>query len=65
MREPDFNDFMILVGLGTLGAGLWMLAPWLALVALGIILTALGLYGAYAKGRAAAIKKQVENRRGD
>lgn len=63
VRAPDFNDFLILAGLSTLGAGLWMVAPWVALVVLGGILAGLGLFGAYSEGRAAAAEKREQELR--
>lgn len=44
--RPDLSDLLILLGVGCAGAGLWMVYPPAALVAVGIFLTALGVAGA-------------------
>ena len=45
------TDVMALVGLGLLGAGLWMVWPPLALMVVGGLLLALGLAGAWMRTR--------------
>jgi len=49
--KPDKNDFMILIGTGTLGTGLWMIEPSLALIVVGGLVLIFGLAGEAAKGR--------------
>jgi hypothetical protein len=41
--KPDLRDIFLLAGLGTMGTGLWMLRPWLALTVVGFLLMAAGL----------------------
>lgn len=36
-------DVLVLVGLGSLGTGLWMLSPAVCLVGMGVVATVLGL----------------------
>jgi len=49
----DRNDAVTLVGMGLLAAGLWMVYPPAALIAVGLALVGMGLMGAWAKaGRA-------------
>ena len=49
----DRNDAVTLVGVGLLAAGLWMVYPPAALIAVGLALVGMGLMGAWVKaGRA-------------
>jgi len=46
-KKPDLAlaDFLIFLGLGSLGTGLWWFKPWVSLVVVGIVMLALGLIG--------------------
>ena len=41
----DLADFLIFLGLGSLGTGLWWFRPWVSLTVLGALLLILGLLG--------------------
>ena len=41
--KPDLRDIFLLVGLGTMGTGLWMLRPWLSLTVVGLCLMLSGI----------------------
>lgn len=47
LKKPDLAlaDFLIFLGLGSLGTGLWWLRPWISLTVLGALLLILGLLG--------------------
>ena len=45
----DRNDVVTLVGVGLLAAGLWMVYPPAALIAVGLALVGMGLMGAWKK----------------
>jgi len=45
----DRNDAVTLVGVGLLAAGLWMVYPPAALIAVGLALVGMGLMGAWKK----------------
>ena len=47
----DGWDMMALIGLAMVGAGLWMVAPWLALVVEGTLLLIGGVAGAWLRAR--------------
>ena len=38
----DIRDFFVFGGLALLGSGLWMLAPWLALIIVGALMFLMG-----------------------
>ena len=44
---PDFADLLIIVGLSSLGTGLWWFRPWVSLAAVGAILLVLGIVGSF------------------
>lgn len=41
----DVWDAIVLLGLGLLGAGLWMRDPWVALTVVGALVILLGVFG--------------------
>ena len=47
LKKPDLAlaDFLIFLGLGSLGTGLWWFRPWVSLTVLGALLLILGLLG--------------------
>jgi hypothetical protein len=51
MRRVDATDLLAVVGLGTLGAGLWMIWPALALIVVGSLLLVMGIVGAWLRAK--------------
>jgi len=49
--KADVFDLVALAGVAALGVGLWRLSPSLALVALGSIALAFGVWGSVARTR--------------
>lgn len=50
LKAIDGNDVLVVVGLGMVGAGLWMVSVPLALCVVGTVLLIGGLVGAWQKG---------------
>ena len=50
MGAVDGHDVLVVVGLGMVGAGLWMISVPLALCVVGVMLLGAGLLGAWRKG---------------
>ena len=48
----DIYDIIAIVGLGMLGAGLWMFSPALSLSVTGAIVLAIGFFGSMWRARA-------------
>lgn len=42
---PDLRDVLVLVGVLLTGTGIWLIYPPAALIAVGVFLAALGLWG--------------------
>jgi hypothetical protein len=56
----DRWDALALLGIALLGAGLWLLAPWLGLAVTGAALLAVGLAGSVTAERAAARQALID-----
>jgi hypothetical protein len=39
----EYSDVVVLVGLGFIGVGLWMFAPWVSLTTLGTLILLLSI----------------------
>ncbi len=64
--KPDICDLLILAGLALAGGGMWIVAPWAALLMVGTAVFALGLLGSYRKSRlvSQALRAEAAARRG-
>ncbi|QQM45000.1 hypothetical protein [Streptomyces liliifuscus] len=60
----DRWDVLALLGIGLLGAGLWLIAPWLALTAIGGLLLVIGLAFSVLAEKAAARQQLIDAKRG-
>ncbi|WP_282703237.1 hypothetical protein [Streptomyces sp. CC219B] len=60
----DRWDVLALLGIVLLGAGLWLITPWLALTTVGATLLAVGLGGSVVAERAAARQELIDAKRG-
>lgn len=49
----DRWDALVLVGVGLIGFGLFLLAPWLGVTVTGLVLLAVGVAGAHSANRKA------------
>jgi len=47
----DMDDVLVLVGLGLLGYGIWMIYPPAALIAIGLVSCSLGVMGSRMRRR--------------
>ncbi|MGW1127467.1 hypothetical protein [Streptomyces sp. NPDC002526] len=54
----DRWDVLVLLGVGLVGTGLFLLAPWLGVTAAGAVLLAVGVLGAHGANRATADEQQ-------
>ncbi|MEU0584576.1 hypothetical protein [Streptomyces sp. NPDC006132] len=60
----DRWDVLALLGIVALGAGLWLLAPWLGLTVVGVALLCIGLGGSVLEEKAAARQALIDAKRG-
>lgn len=60
----DLWDVLSLLGVVLLGAGLWLIAPWLALTVCGGVLFLLGVGGSVVAERAAARQELIDVKKG-
>lgn len=60
----DRWDVLALIGIVLLGAGLWLLAPWLGLTTAGAVLLGVGLFGSVLTERAAARQELINAKKG-
>ncbi|MFJ9885944.1 hypothetical protein ACIQRW_08785 [Streptomyces sp. NPDC091287] len=58
MEPVDRWDALVLVGVGLIGLGLFLLAPWLGVTVAGLVLLAVGVAGAHSANRTAAGDQQ-------
>lgn len=59
----DRWDVLALLGLAALGAGLWLIAPWLGLTVVGTVLLVVGLGGSVMAEKAAARQALIDARK--
>lgn len=64
VRWVDRWDVLALLGVGLLGVGLGLLAPWLGLTVAGGVLLAVGLGGSVYAEKAAARQALIDAKRG-
>ncbi|WP_060880170.1 hypothetical protein [Streptomyces scabiei] len=60
----DLWDVLSLIGVVVLGAGLWLIAPWLALTVGGGALVLVGVGGSVIAERAAARQQLLDAKKG-
>ncbi|MFJ2002170.1 hypothetical protein [Streptomyces chartreusis] len=60
----DRWDVLALIGIVLLGAGLWLLAPWLGLTVAGAVTLAVGLFGSVIAEKAAARQELINAQKG-
>lgn len=60
----DLWDVLSLFGIVLLGAGLWLIAPWLALTVMGGAMLLVGLSGSVISERAAARQELIDVKKG-
>ena len=60
----DRWDVLALLGIVLLGAGLWLIAPWLGLTVVGAALLAIGLGGSVLAEKAAARQELIDAKKG-
>lgn len=50
--KPDLFDGLIFAGIALVGTGLWLIAPAVSLIVLGLMVAGTGLYGSWRQGKA-------------
>ncbi|MDN3021549.1 hypothetical protein [Streptomyces sp. S.PB5] len=60
----DRWDVLALLGIVFLGAGLWLIAPWLGLTVVGGALVVIGLGGSVLAEKAAARQELIDAKKG-
>ncbi|MEU9654205.1 hypothetical protein AB0E00_35655 [Streptomyces sp. NPDC048110] len=60
----DRWDVLALLGVVALGAGLWLVAPWLGLSVVGAVLLAAGVGGSVIAERAAVRQQLIDAKKG-
>ena len=57
----DRNDVVVILGVGCLAGGLWMVYPPAALIGIGLALVGLGVLGAWQKAKNPSPRKREKD----
>lgn len=61
----DRWDLLVLLGVLTVGTGLYLLAPWLGVSVAGVLVLAVGLVGAVTREKADATRELIKAKGGE